>query len=613
MARPDLAAVSEVCRQVRVDILRATSAAGSGHPTSSLSAVELLMVLLARHMRYDIDRPGRADNDRFVLSKGHATPLLYAALRAVGAIDEQELLSYRRKGSRLEGHPTPRLVWVDAATGSLGQGLSIAVGMALGARMEEVPRRTFVLCGDSEMAEGSIWEAVEHAGTEGLGDLIAVVDVNRLGQRGPTRHEWKLDAYARRFEAFGWAAFPIDGHDLEAVEAAWTNAVAADRPAVLLARTVKGKGVAEVEDEPGFHGVALTASDDAIARLGGPSDLVVRMQTPADAPPVGRREALEVTAPTWQRGEHVATRDAYGEAIVALGHSRPDVVVLDGEVSNSTRVDSFAKEIPDRYVEAFIAEQNMVGMAVGLARTGWRPYASTFAAFLSRAYDFVRMAPVSEADVTLVGSHAGVSIGPDGPSQMGLEDLAMMRAVAGSTVLYPCDANQTAALTFALADQPGVSYLRTTRGAASTLYEPGTPFHVGGSTVLRDHGEEDRVAIVSAGITVHEALAAADDLDIPVTVVDAYSIQPLDVDTVTQAASRCGAVIVVEDHRPAGGLGEAVAAALLAKGAACAFEHLAVTDIPGSATPSEQLELAGVDRNAIAEAVRRLADETTQR
>lgn len=608
MSRADRTMLAEACRQVRVDILRSTAEAGSGHPTSSLSAVELLTVLVARHMRYDIDDPGRPDNDRFVLSKGHATPLLYATLRAVGAIDEEELLTYRTAGSRLEGHPTPRLPWVDAATGSLGQGLPIAVGMALGARLEGSARRTFVLCGDSEMAEGSVWEAVEHAGANRLGGLVALVDVNRLGQRGPTRHEWNLDAYATRLEAFGWATFLLDGHDLEAVDEALAAAIAADRPAALVARTVKGKGVPQVEDEPGFHGVALDMSDEVIADLGGVSDLLIEMQAPpGDRPTRDRGQSLP-EAPHWDRGQEIATRDAYGAAILALGRAREDVVVLDGEVSNSTRADAFASEIPDRYVEAYIAEQNMVGMAVGMARTGWRPYASSFSAFLSRAYDFIRMAPVSQADVTFVGSHAGVSIGPDGPSQMGLEDLAIMRAVAGATVLYPCDANQTASLTFALADQPGVSYLRTTRGATPVVYEPGEDFPIGGSRVLREHGQEDRIVIVAAGITVHEAEAAADDLGVPVTVIDAYSVQPLDAATITSAASRCGAVLVVEDHRPAGGLGEAVAAAVLRAGVVCRFEHLAVTGVPGSATPSEQLRLAGLDRTAISEAVRRLVD-----
>lgn len=600
-----------LCRQLRVDILRATEEAGSGHPTSSLSAVELIAVLFARHLRYDVERPDLPDNDRFVLSKGHATPLLYAALRAVGAIDEEELLTYRRAGSRLEGHPTPRLPWVDAATGSLGQGLPIAVGMALGARMHGSPRRTFVLCGDSEMAEGSMWEAAEHAGHDRLAGLVALVDVNRLGQRGPTRHGWDLAAYADRFAAFGWATLEVDGHDLRAVDEALGASTAEDRPTAIIARTVKGKGVPEVEDQPGFHGVALDGSSEAIERLGGPSSLVIQMRTPpmTERPPRTPPTPADTSeVPSWSIGDQAATRDAYGRALIALGRARHDVVALDGEVSNSTRVDGYADALPERYIEAYIAEQNMLGMAIGLARTGWRPYVSSFAAFLSRAYDFIRMAPVSAADLTIVGSHAGVSIGPDGPSQMGLEDIAAMRAVAGATVIYPCDANQTASLTFALADHPGVSYLRTTRGGTPVIYEAGESFPIGGSRIV--HGGDDAViAIVAAGITVHEALAAAATAETPVTVIDAYSVQPLDVRAITDAAERCGAVIVVEDHRAAGGLGEAVAAALLANGVACRFAHLAVDGVPASATPTEQLQLAGIDRTAIARAIRSIAGD----
>lgn len=606
MTVPPLERLGDVCRQMRVDILRATAEAGSGHPTSSLSAVELVGVLLGRHLRYDIDAPEHPGNDAFLLSKGHATPLLYAALRAVGAIDEKELLTYRQAGSRLEGHPTPRLPWVPAATGSLGQGLPIAVGMALGARLASLPGRTFVLCGDSELSEGSVWEAVEHAAHDRLRELTALVDVNRLGQRGPTRLERDLSAYARRFAAFGWSTVEIDGHDLQAIDEALTTAVAEDGPTVVLAATVKGKGVPEVEDQTGFHGVALDASRDAIESFGGPSDLVVEMQAPPDvAAPRHRRTDAVPDVPTWQVGERVATRDAYGDTLVALGRARDDVVVLDGEVSNSTRADRFARAIPERYIEAYIAEQNMLGMAIGLARSGWRPYVSSFAAFLSRAADFIRMAPVSDADLTIVGSHAGVSIGPDGPSQMGLEDIAAMRAVAGATVVHPCDANQARDLTITLADQPGVSYLRTLRGATEVIYDPGATFPVGGSKVVSS-SEHDEVAVIAAGITVHEARAAAALLDVPVTIVDAYSIQPLDVDGVTAAAARCGAVVVVEDHRPAGGLGEAVAAALLANDVACRFRHLAVTGVPGSATPAEQLEGAGIDRQAIASAIRSL-------
>ncbi|MFP3913240.1 MAG: transketolase [Actinomycetota bacterium] len=605
---PQPVPIEDLCRQLRVDILRCTQQAGSGHPTSSLSAVELGAVLFSRHLRYDISRPDHPGADKFVLSKGHATPLLYALYRAIGAIDEKELLTYRRQGSRLEGHPTPRLPWVEAATGSLGQGLPIGVGFALAARMAGIARRTYVLCGDSEMSEGSMWEAAEHAGHDRLDRLTAIVDVNRLGQRGPTRHEWDLDAYARRFAAFGWETLEVDGHDPDEIDAALAKADSETaRPTAILARTVKGKGVPEAEDEVAYHGKSLDQSDEAIERLGGPGDLVVTPAPPLDTdPPPGTAGHAggsgQSSLPRWEPGDEAATRGAYGEALVALGRRRPDVVALDGEVSNSTRADGFAREIPERFIEAYIAEQNMLGMAIGLARSGYHPFVSTFAAFLSRAYDFIRMAPVSGVDLTLVGSHAGVSIGPDGPSQMGLEDIAALRAVAGATVLYPCDANQTRALTDVLADVPGVGYLRTTRGATPVIYRPADTFEVGGSRTLR-HSDQDRAVIVAAGITVHEALAAADDLGQPVSVIDAYSIQPLDAGAIARAAAATGRVVTVEDHRAPGGLGEAVAGALLSRGVGCRFRQLAVEGVPASATPEEQLELAGIGRSAITAAV----------
>lgn len=602
--------IEEVCRQLRVDILRCTDRAGSGHPTSSLSAVELAAVLFSRHFRATIDDPNHPGGDRFVLSKGHATPLLYAVLRAIGVIDEDELLTYRERGSRLEGHPTPHIPFVDAATGSLGQGLPIGTGMAIAARMAGSGRRTFVMCGDSEMSEGSMWEAAEHASHTGLDRLIAIIDVNRLGQRGPTRHEWDLSAYARRLAAFGWHTIEVDGHDPEEVDAAYQDAIAeTDRPSAIIARTVKGKGVPEVEDEVSYHGKALDESDEVISRLGGPSSYRIALTPPLDVVPVSaERAGGKPPAARWEKGDSVATRDAYGEALVALGHRRADVVALDGEVSNSTRADDFASTFADRFIEAHIAEQNMIGMAVGLARSGLRPFASSFSAFLSRAYDFTRMAPVSQADLTLVGSHAGVSIGPDGPSQMGLEDIACMRAVAGATVLYPSDANQTRTLVNLAADRPGVTYIRTTRGGTPVLYDPDDEnFPVGGSRTLRS-SDDDRAVVVAAGITLHEALAAVDGLDVAVRVIDAYSIQPLDIDTIADAARTIGNIVTVEDHRRAGGLGEAVASGLLDRGVACAFRQLAVDGVPGSATPEEQLELAGIDRAAIASAIRSLVD-----
>ncbi|WP_137992339.1 transketolase [Streptomyces vilmorinianum] len=601
--------MSDLARQLRVDAVRAADAAGSGHPTSSMSAAEIGAVLLARHLRYDFDRPDHPGNDRLVLSKGHASPLLYAMYRAAGVVSEGELLTFRRHGSLLEGHPTPRLPWVDVATGSLGQGLPIGVGMALAGKfLDRVPYQVWVLCGDSEMAEGSIWEAVEHASYCRLDNLTLIVDVNRLGQRGPTRHQHDLGAYAARLEAFGWHTVRIDGHDVEAVDAALREARATvRRPTAVLAATRKGRGVASVENREGMHGKPLPDAEAAIAELGGYSDLRVQVTDPPAALVPSPAGGGVPRLPRYGRGEKVATRDAYGQALAALGHARGDVVVLDGEVGDSTRTEFFAKAHPDRYFECWIAEQQLVGAAVGLQARGYVPYASTFAAFLTRAYDFVRMASVSRAGINLVGSHAGVAIGQDGPSQMGLEDLAMLRAVHGSTVLYPCDANQTAKLVAAMADLDGVRYLRTTRGGTPVVYGPEEDFPIGGSKVLRSHGEDDRATVVAAGVTVHEALRAADrlaELGMPVRVIDLYSVKPVDTDTLDQAAGTTGCVLTVEDHHPEGGLGDAVAEAYAnGHGGMPRLARLAVRSMPASASPEEQLHEAGIDADAIVSAV----------
>ncbi|MFF8447410.1 transketolase [Streptomyces leeuwenhoekii] len=604
----------ELGRQLRVDSVRASAAAGSGHPTSSMSAADLMAVLLAHHLRYDFARPAHPGNDRFVLSKGHASPLLYAAYKAAGAIDDEELLTFRKLGSRLEGHPTPqRLPWVETATGSLGQGLPVGVGIALaGKRLDRTDYRVWVLCGDSELAEGSVWEAAEAAGFENLDNLVAIVDVNRLGQRGPTRHGHDLDAYARRFQAFGWHTVEVDGHDVDAVDRAYGEALSTrGQPTAILARTLKGKGVEGVEDREGLHGKPLPDADEAIAELGGPRDLRVRVHEPPAARVLHAVESRSVELPRWDKGEKAATRDAYGKALAALGTARDDVVALDGEVGDSTRAEFFAKEHPDRYVECYIAEQQMVATAVGIAARGWVPYASTFAAFLTRAYDFVRMAAVSGSGINLVGSHVGVSIGQDGPSQMGLEDLAMMRAVHGSTVLYPCDANQTARLVAAMADLDGIRYLRTSRGGSEVIYGPDEEFPIGGSKVLRSSAE-DRMTIVAAGVTVPEALAAADALGgegIPVRVIDLYSVKPVDRATLRQAAEETGCLLTVEDHREEGGLGDAVLDAFGDGRPVPRLVRLAVRTMPGSASPAEQLRAAGIDAESITAAGRLLAEQ----
>ncbi|QDY75629.1 transketolase [Streptomyces qinzhouensis] len=605
--------LAELGQQLRVDAVRAAAAAGSGHPTSAMSAADLAAVLLAHHLRYDFDRPDHPGNDRLILSKGHASPLLYALYRAAGVIDSAELLTFRHDGSPLEGHPTPRLPWVDVATGSLGQGLPIGVGMALaGQRLDRVPYRIWVLCGDSEMAEGSVWEAVEAAAYEELDQLTLIVDVNRLGQRGPTREGWDLDAYARRLGAFGWHTVEVDGHDVAAVDAAFEEAAAtAGRPTAVLARTRKGRGVAEVEDREGFHGKPLPHPERAVDELGGVRDIRVDVTLPQPVPARPAPPLRAVEAPRYRIGDEVATRDAFGEALAALGSLRGDVVVLDGEVGDSTRTAAFARAHPDRSFEFYIAEQQLVAAAVGMRARGYVPFATTFAAFLTRAHDMIRMAAVSEAGIQLCGSHAGVAIGPDGPSQMGLEDLAMMRAVHGSTVLYPCDANQTADLVRRMAQLPGIGYLRTSRGAAPVLYGPGEEFPVGGSRLLRA-ADGDRVTVVAAGVTVHEALKAADLLagaGIGLRVLDLYSVKPVDAEALEAAADATGCLMTVEDHRPEGGIGDAVASAFADGRPLPRLVRLAVRTMPGSAAPDEQLAHAGIDAETIAAAVRLLVGE----
>jgi transketolase len=541
----------ELGQQLRVDSIRAAAVPKSGHPTSSMSAADLMAVLLAKHLRYDFDNPDDPRNDHLIFSKGHASPLLYSVFKAAGAITDEELLTFRKFGSRLEGHPTPKIPWVDVATGSLGQGLPISIGVALaGKRLDRLPYRIWCLCGDSELAEGSTWEAFEHAAFAGLDNLTAILDINRLGQRGETMHGWDLASYRRRVEAYGWAAIEVDGHDVEAIDRAYEEASSTTaRPTAIIARTIKGKGVKAVENKEGWHGKALDDPESAIEELGGIRNIVVEVHKPeGDAQPhTFETGALEL--PTYELGTEVATRKAYGDALLALGKGRGDVVALDGEVSNSTYAEEFAKAVPERYFEMYIAEQQLVAASVGLQVRKWVPFASTFAAFFSRAYDFVRMAAISQANIRLSGSHAGVSIGEDGPSQMALEDLAAFRAVHGSTVLYPSDANQTAKLVAAMADLDGISFIRTTRGATPVIYGPDDEFPVGGVKIARDG---DDVTLIGAGITLHEALEAADVLaeeGVSAQVLDLYSVKPVDADTLRDAVEATGRrVVVAEDH-----------------------------------------------------------------
>lgn len=603
--------IHELAQQLRVDSIRATTAAGSGHPTSSMSAADLMAVLLAKYLRFDFDRPDHPNRDHLLFSKGHASPLLYALYKAAGIISDDELLTLRKFGSKLEGHPVPLLPGVEVATGSLGQGLPIGVGIALaGKYLDKLPYHVWVLLGDSEMAEGSVWEALDKAGYYKLDNLIGILDVNRLGQRGETALGWETEAYARRVEAFGWETIVIDGHDLEAIDQAYARAVAErTAPLLIIARTVKGKGVSFLEDIDGMHGKPLDEEQtrQALAELNGERRIVVRPQPPEDLAPPKSAPAGKVELPRFEVGSKAATRKAYGLALKALG-ARPDVVALDAEVSNSTYAEEFAKAYPERFFEMFISEQQMVAAAVGLSVMRRTAFASTFAAFLTRAYDFIRMAAISRAHMRLSGSHAGVSIGEDGPSQMGLEDLAMLRAVHSSTVLYPCDANQTAKLVQAMADLPGISYIRTTRENTPVIYGADEEFRPGGSRVVRS-SDNDQVTLVGAGVTLHEALKAADTLaneGVNARVIDAYSVKPIDAATLHQAARETRGLVVVEDHWVEGGLGDAVLDAFAGGGLLPRVVKLAVREMPGSGTPDELRHAAGIDAAHIAEAARRL-------
>ena len=600
---------NELAAQLGVDSIRSSTAAGSGHPTSSLSAAHLVAVLWSDHLRYDVADPKNRANDRFVLSKGHASPLIFSILKAVGAISDEQLLSFRRFRSPVQGHPAPlpEMPWIDVATGSLGQGLPIALGMALAMKMDGIPARVWCLMGDSEVAEGSVWEAMENASYHGADNLIAIVDVNRLGQRGPTMLQWDLETYAARARSFGWHPIEVEGHDVAAIDAAFIEAEGSDRPAIVIAKTEKGHGVSFLANREGWHGKALSQEETerAIAELGGPRDVSVTppkpeagVSPPADVPSV----VLPVYA------EAIATRKAFGETLAALA-VREDVVAIDGEVANSTHTEDLQKVAPERFVESYIAEQNMLGMAVGMQALGKVVFPATFAAFFTRAYDFIRMAAISRANLRLSGSHAGVSIGEDGPSQMALEDLAMMRAIHGSTVLYPCDGNSTARLVGAMADLPGISFIRTTREKTPVIYGSDEAFPIGGSKTLRS-SDADRVTLVGAGITVHEALGAAGSLEgdgIAARVVDCYTIKPIDAQTLRAAASETGLLVTIEDHWIEGGLGDAVLAALADGGELSGtVVKVAVTQMPGSGTPEELRDWAGISASAIADRVRSL-------
>jgi transketolase len=601
--------------------VKATTQAGSGHPSSCFSAAEIVATAFFAEMRFDPQDPQRPDADRFVLSKGHAAPLLYAAWAEAGAFDRSELMKLRQIGSDLEGHPTPRLPFVDVATGSLGQGICAAVGIALNARRIGSDYRTYVLLGDGESAEGSVWEAATVSEFHHLDNLCAIIDINGFGQSRQTMWGRDTGPFEARWSAFGWHAVAVDGHDVPALLRAYEEARnTKGRPTVILARTVKGKGVSIMESKDGWHGKPLKAEELQIAlkeltaqfvdggSMDGPAPL---RPTPPSSRPPAEPAPKPVAAPSYKMGESVATREAYGTALVKLGDADARVVALDADVKNSTFSDKFEKAHPDRFYQTFIAEQAMVGAAMGLAARGAIAFPSTFAAFLTRACDFVRMAAISNVNVKLAGSHAGVSIGEDGPSQMGLEDLAMMRVQPNITVLYPCDAVSTERLMVLAAYHAGPAYIRTTRPKTPVIYGNDESFEVGGSKVLRETAD-DVATIVAAGVTVFEALKAHDELaksGIRVRVIDAYSIHPIDRTTLLRAARKTGnRLVTVEDHYAAGGLGDAVAEAVESDGVV--VHRLAVREIPRSGKPEELLERFGIGARQILHAVEAMQKAT---
>ncbi len=610
-----LAALKNIAAQLRIDSVRSTSEAGTGHPTTCLSAADIVSTLFFDEMRFDAKNPRNPDNDRFILSKGHAAPILYSAWAEAGLFPREELLKLRQIGSDLEGHPTPRLSFVDVATGSLGQGICAAIGTALNARRIGSEYRTYVLCGDGEMAEGSVWEAADVAIHFKLDNLCGIIDVNGLGQSQDTQFGHDMETIAARWNAFGWRAIVVDGHDIPALQKAFAEArTTKGRPTMVLARTLKGKGLADIEGKPGWHGKALKKgeeTDRAVAELQKQisGDLPrPEIQGPRSKSRVETQpDYSKVPAPAYKKGDSIATREAWGVGLAAVGKVDTRVVALDADVKNSTFSDKFEKVAPDRFYENFIAEQVMVGAAMGLAARGAIPFPSTFACFLTRASDFVRMGGVSFSNVKFSGSHCGVSIGEDGPSQMALEDLAMMRSVPGCAVLYPCDGMSTERLVVEMTRRQGMAYMRTSRPKTPVLYGPDETFPIGGSKVLRQ-SDNDAAVVIGAGVTVFEALKACDQLKaegISIRVIDAYSVQPIDAATMMDAAkATAGKVITVEDHYATGGIGDAVSEAIAAGG--FAVHRLAVREVPRSGQPDELIDRYGISARHIVGAVREL-------
>jgi transketolase len=603
--------LQKIAKLIRYYSLISTTAAGSGHPTSSLSAADLMTALLFAGMfHFDLDHPDHPNNERLIFSKGHASPLFYSLWAAAGQVSEKEMISLRNFGSPLEGHPTSGFRYAAAATGSLGQGLSIGLGIALnGQYLDKLPYRTFVLMGDSEMAEGSVWEALEIGAYYKLNRLVGIIDVNRLGQRGETMFGHDLTAYQARVAAFGWETILIDGHDLEPILSAYKQALESkEKPVMIIARTIKGKGVSFIEDKNGWHGKTLSNEqlEQALQELGEVDKTIVGEIAKPENLKSAPRLPRKIEEPSYSADKPMATRMAYGQALKRIFPGYPNMVVLDAEVSNSTYSEIFKEAYPDRFFEMYIAEQNMAGTALGLSSRGKIPFLSTFAAFFTRAFDQIRMSQYSDANIKFCGSHAGVSIGEDGPSQMGLEDIAMFRSILGSVVLYPSDALSTERLVEEAALHYGLVYIRTTRLATPILYSNSDCFSIGGLKVLRK-SPQDKMTIVSAGITLFEALQAYEELkkeDLLLRIIDLYSIKPLDSATLKEAARETKGIITVEDHHAEGGLGEAVRSAL--EGEAIAIHSLAVRRMPMSGSPAELLAYEQISKEAIIKKVKEL-------
>ena len=606
---PDTGTLKALAQKLRRISILSTTEAGSGHPTTCMSMAEIMSVLFFDEMAWDPSNADRPGTDTFVLSKGHAAPILWAALHEAGAVREDPM-TLRKVTSPLEGHPTPRVPFVKVTTGSLGQGICAAVGMSIGRRMKQDPGRVYTVLGDSECAEGSVWEAAELAAYHKVDNLCAVLDQNGLGQSGPTQHRHDTAAMAANWRAFGWHAIEVDGHDVTALQRALAEARSTrSQPTIIVARTEKGKGVSFTEGKEGWHGKPLSKAEaeKALAEIGD-VNVSVKVEartrgTPATGTPKAPTQAAN--APEYKLGGEIATREAYGNALVRLGANDKRIVVLDAEVKNSTYAEKFKNKYPERFVECLIAEQNMIGMAMGLSPEGFVPFASSFACFLERGFDFVRIAAYSRmAHLILCGSHAGVSIGEDGPSQMALEDLAMTRSILGAVVLYPSDGPSAEKLVEEAIAHGGIVYIRTSRPKTKVIYEVGEPFPIGGCKVVRK-SDKDVATVIGAGVTLFEALAAHEQLakeGIAIRVVDAYSVKPIDAKTIQQCANETGTLIVVEDHSAQGGIGDAVAAEVRCT----RFEHLAVRDVPRSGTPKECMARAGIDAAAIVQAVKRI-------